>query len=194
LREIIACLKGMPQRVRGNLSSALTNGKVETHLKTLMGITWATQQRRGRPRSFLMDKKLGAPLDLVAFEQGVPQFWIEAKSDFVADELSVERSASRALAQVRSYAQRVPTELRECPAYIVHFLCPLPDDEQYPGWVEVFDRLRENREYALKELEDYYRSHNQFGLMTGIRKLTIDFKPQIGAVVVEVDTDGLRNI
>jgi hypothetical protein len=196
--EIANCLNAMPRCFGGlDLSSVLTNGKVETHLKTLMGITWVAGQADSQRRSFLMDKQFGADdetetrlaarLDLVAFEGNVAKFWIEAKCDFAADRTSVERSARKALRQVWEYGQALPAELQGCPKYIVHFLCPLPDEDQYPDWVDGFEPLiMGGGEYTGEDLHAYYRAYARDHLpIREIRSVEIDFEPNVSAVIVK---------
>ena len=193
MQQIIDCLKAMPECLCGvDLRSVLTNGKVEMQLKTLMGVAWVNRQRANQ-RSYLMDKKLYAPLDLVAFEQGQAQFWIEAKCDFAADEPSVQRSARDAMKQVVDYTQKLPTELLLCPVYIVHFLCPLPDEEQYPEWIDVFDDFAGSSEYTPERLiGDYLMYDGDQGLIDRIQGVTIHFEPVIYAVVVNFAGEQLR--
>jgi hypothetical protein len=190
LQEIIDCLKAMPKRLKGlDLCSALTNGKVEMQLKTFFGIAWVAA---GHDRSYLMDKNMGkpkkkknvnAPLDLVAFEGEVAAFWIEAKCDFEKGG-SAKKSAQDAIEQVRAYKGRLRYELQDRQAYIVHFLCPVPQKSQHPKWVTVFDSLRNARtKFTTKRLKKHY--HDELGPDCLIQDLTINFDPPIGVVVVK---------
>lgn len=180
MTQIIPYLKAMP-KCGLDLRSALTNGKVEMMLKTFLGIAWVGSAPM-RKRSYLMDKDLDQPLDLLAFEGGKPKFWIEAKCDFAADASSVQASARDAVYQVRTYVPGLCRELQECPGYIVHFLCPLPEDGHYPEWVDAFELLLENNEYMPARLKTYYRDQ---GVIGPIRTLPIRFEPRIDVVVVE---------
>lgn len=188
MSQLLRYLKAMP-RCGLDVRSLLTNGKVEIQLKTLLGIAWVASGA-SRNRSYLMDKRLDAPLDFLAFEAGRPKFWIEVKCDFAADGSSVERSATSAVNQVGTYSSRLRRELRLCPAYIVHFLCPLPDDEHYPDWVDVFDPLLTNDAYTPARLTEYYLSQ---GITGRIRTLTIDFEPRIDAVLIDCARSNASN-
>lgn len=180
MTQIIPYLKAMP-KCGLDLRSALTNGKVEVILKTFLGIAWVGSAPM-RKRSYLMDKKLHQPLDFLAFEGGKPKFWVEAKCDFAAHPSSVQASARDAVRQVRAYLPGLRRELQECAGYIVHFLCPLPDDGNYPEWVDVYEPLLENKEYMPARLKAYYRDQ---GVIGSIKTLSIDFEPRIDVVVVE---------
>jgi hypothetical protein len=186
LSELLECLRSMPRLLNNiDLRAALTNGKVEVPLKTFLGITWVGT---GAQRTYLMDKRFGgnARLDLVAFEQNQAKFWVEAKCDFAADRQAVERSAQSAIDQVQSYAAALPAELKPCPYYIVHFLCELPNTNDYPEWVTAFNPLRGKTPYTSREVGDYYRGRiTGLGLNWGVCEMVVRFTPEIQAVVAE---------
>lgn len=190
MHEIVDCLRAMPNKLKGlDLCSALTNGKVEMQLKTFFGIAWVAA---GHDRSYLMDKNMGkpgkmknvnAPLDFVGFDGEEASFWFEAKCDFAKGPWA-KKSARDAIEQVRTYRGRLRGELQNCEAYIVHFLCPLPQVGQHPEWVTVFNRLRNARTtYTTKRLKDHY--HDELGRDCLIQEFTINFDPPIGVVVVK---------
>ena len=197
MQHIIECLTSMPECLRNlDLRSVLTNGKVEAQLKTFLGISWVADNPRGR--AYLMDERFGLPggFDLVAFEDLEPRFWIETKCDFAADRARAERSARDALRQVDRYTSHdsLPGDLRECPAYIVHFLCSLPSEGQYPGWASgPFDKHRvsegDGRRLTGLELRSLYREIDSKNLKRIYRTKHLQIRFDTGkldAVVVKM--------
>lgn len=185
----------MPKVLKARtIRSILTNGKVEMQLKTFLGMAWTASARRPHRRTFLMDKRFGPRLDLVAFEGDRPYFWLEAKCDFAADRDLAQRSALRALDQINGYMRHptLPHHLRQCPAYIVHFLCRPPDREEYPSWAgDRFDSLRahdgDDQRLAPKELQAFYEDNDHGGSIDATSHLAIDFDcGTLGAVVVKM--------
>jgi hypothetical protein len=153
--ELLECLRSMPRVLaRIDLRAVLTNGKVESPLKTFLGITWVAT---GARRTYLMDKRFAdaARLDLVAFEDGQVRFWIEAKCDFASDRPAAQRSAQCAIDQIQRYSAAIPPQLKSCSCFIVHFLCDLPERDDHPAWVTAFNPLRAKTPSTCKELGDY---------------------------------------
>jgi hypothetical protein len=173
-----------------NLQAALTNGKVEAVIKTLLGITWvAGAAALAQHRTYLMDKRFGmrAGIDLVAFQQQQPMFWMECKCDFAQDPRQARVSARRAFEQVRCYVPNLPRILRErpgyvVPGYIVHFLCQLPNREEHPEWVLTFDRLANNEPLEPNELVHYYNALEQAHRLTDPDEPIIEFVPSFAVI------------
>jgi hypothetical protein len=202
---IIDVCQAMPEVFQGlNLEAALTNGKVEAVLKTFLGITWvAGAVALGEHRTYLMDKQFGtgAGIDLVAFQQQQPMFWLECKCDFASDPRRARASAKKAFKQVRRYVPNLPGTLRErpgyvIPGYIVHFLCQLPMAEEHPEWVVAFDALVNNQPLEPNELVHFYNALEQAHRLTDPEEPLIEFVsafatislvPALQVVVLRVD-------
>jgi hypothetical protein len=118
-----------------SVTSLLGNGHIEGALKALLGISLESPGGNGN-FAYLMEKDCGERIDLVAFQNANPVFWIETKSSFL-DRLNNCCAAARdAMAQVGNYLKRIDDPLQGTPAYIVHFLGSLPNLEagQLPVW------------------------------------------------------------
>ena len=78
---VLICINAMPNLLgRMPVDSLLTNGKIEKQLKFFLAAAW--EHANPAARAYVMDKRPfnGFELDLLAFEDGRPKFWIEAKS------------------------------------------------------------------------------------------------------------------
>jgi hypothetical protein len=175
-------------RVFGHLDlrAVLTNGKMEGALKTLLGITWVAQ---AEGRNYLMDKRLNrAAIDLVALDNRTPIFWMETKCDFAKDRTAAFRSAETAVEQVRRYTPLLQRhkELRGKPGYIVHFLCPLPDEPDL-DWFRGFSRLRKKKKViSPRELESWYRQKLKSREMNGSTVVELNLRPIAEVVVIRL--------
>jgi len=128
----------------------LTNGNIEMQLKAFLGCAWIKLNQSAR--SFIMDKQCGRPerggaaLDLIAFENRIPQFWVETKCTFSECNDAAINTSENAIEQASAYLSNVRVELAQCPGYIVHFLTSLPrhDDSLLPDWIlQKFARLHD---------------------------------------------------
>lgn len=150
------------------ISYLLTNGKVEKQLKFFIGAAW---EKSCNKNAYVMDKwfsktkqvyemeqhkaiennmdkgfsKKMVELDLLAFKDAIPQFWIEAKCSFIDDHNDLTGSAKRAIVQVQSNKASLPNCLQSCPGYIVHFtlsLVPINDPLLPNCVIDKFARIR----------------------------------------------------
>lgn len=175
----------------------LTNGKIEKQLKFFLGAAW--EQGQPKTRAYVMDKRPfdGFELDLLAFDNCVPQFWIEAKSSFKDDWNDVTRSARKALRQAEARINSDALRPQNCDGYIVHFLTSLPDvATKIPRFMmDAFDALRNtppsNLDQRAYELETLYRAEAavHYNSSESIRLWPVDrkFDPTVFAVVVKLN-------
>jgi len=123
---LVQHIKKIPETL-GNLPIRylLTNGKVEKQLKFFVGAAWENVKLK---RAYVMDKRFNnRELDLLAFEDGKPKFWFEAKCSFRNDHPNVESSARDAIRQVELINSNLQNDISQSDGYIVHFILSLPE-------------------------------------------------------------------
>lgn len=148
--DVVQCVATMTTLLRlFPVTYLLINGHIEMQLKGLFGCAWISPRQSAR--SFVMDKQCGRPerggaaLDLIAFENRIPQFWVEIKCTFAECNEAAISTSGNAIEQAAAYLNNVRLELAQCPGYIVHFLTSLPrqEDSLLPEWIlKKFARLR----------------------------------------------------
>ena len=146
-----------------------------------------------------MDKRPfnGFELDLLAFEDGRPKFWIEAKSSFKDDWNDVQKAEKKAVRQAADRVMSTALQERDCDGYIVHFLTSLPRPGTSllpPFMMQVFNELREPQPSELasraRELEVIYQLDAgelyDSSEATRIWPAPLGLEPTVCAVVVKL--------
>ena len=183
--DVCECLASVSPRLQDpELPShyLLVGGKVEKQLKYFVGATW---QAMGQGRAYVMDKRFARELDLLAFENLRPRFWMELKCSFREDPTDSLHSATRALIQTQQIVAALDPRLSQCPGFIIHFVNSIPDhrDPHLPDWVlDKFAGLRISVPVRTTDLVDVYTSagHRLHAV------IPISDSPHVEAVVIEV--------
>jgi hypothetical protein len=212
---VYRCIKKMRRLIRplkGN--SLLVNGKIEMLLKSIIGVAWESE--KPNDHAFVMDKRFkvqGAPvgiggLDILAFENRKPKFWIETKCSFFEDSGNGRKSANAALDQTELTFQRLHPHLATCPVYIVHFLNSVPNNckawpcddfviGKFPKRrcfankftdAEKHRRLIEWRHKRINVLRAIYESHHKNRRFDGSAIIPISHDPFVLAIVVRLSS------
>jgi len=148
-----------------------------------------------------MEKKFnGAPLDLVALDNGMPAFWVETKCTFrSAGDRSFCDVAIDALAKIQDYSDRLgETTWREvgmwrdltdeihafqraivadrCPAYIVNFVTSAPGaDSGLPQFVT--RKFPTQKAFSAQQLQRLYAPQGALGDELKLRKEKLQNMP-----------------
>lgn len=192
---VLSAVRGMAT-ILNSFSSAysLTNGNVETLLKNVFGMAWIGTLTS---RAYVMDKQFkrtdtngrGPAIDLVAFDNREPQFWVETKCTFAECGEAAKRTATEALLQAWEYRTNLASQLEGHPGYILHFLSSVPQRTEFglPLWVlQKFADLGTDR--ILPELLlEHYRIHaNGQYATSAIERISVSPRPLVDAVIIQL--------